>query len=81
MSWELGFMLMLVSLLLSLEAVLTRTAFGGFAGLGPGMSHLTKGMDKAHSLTLDGPSLLPFLITTDDTRSQMAECKYTPFSD
>lgn len=80
MKWELGFMLMLVSLPLSLEAVLTRIAFGGFAGLGPGMNHLTKGMDKAHSLTLDGMSLLPFLITTDDTRSQMVKCKYTPLS-
>jgi glutamate/tyrosine decarboxylase-like PLP-dependent enzyme len=35
-----------------------KEAFGGFAGLAPGISHLTKGMDRAHSLTLDGKSIL-----------------------
>jgi glutamate/tyrosine decarboxylase-like PLP-dependent enzyme len=46
-----------------------RAAFGGFAGLAPGMSHLTKGMDKAHSLTLDGKSILSHRSTTNKPRS------------
>jgi hypothetical protein len=60
-------MLMQVGYLVSLYLKLIPIAFGGFAGLAPGLRHLTKGLDRAHSLTLDGtPTSVTFLDTLAD---------------